>query len=106
VVEQERSAIPNGVLEVSAVLQGVAHVLVVRALGVEDVIQCPLASIGCPSGTTDRWSGGMDLLMRPLLPTIGLLVRVTLRCWWCRFRSPDEVLGPLVSGDVEVRFSK
>jgi hypothetical protein len=37
---------------------------------------------------------------------VGLLVRVTSRCWWCRFRSSDEVLGSLVSGDVEVRFSK
>jgi hypothetical protein len=34
----EGSTVPNGVLEVSAVLEGVAHVLVVRVLGVEDVI--------------------------------------------------------------------
>jgi hypothetical protein len=94
-------------LEVSEVPQGVAHVLVVRALGVEDVVQCPLATTGCPSGTCDGWSGGMDLLMRPLFPTsIGLLVRVVTQCWWCRFRSPDEDLGPFVSSDVEVRFSK
>jgi hypothetical protein len=103
----EWSAIPDGMLEVSAVPQGVAHVLVVRALGVEDVVQCPLASTGRPSGTCDGWSGGMDLLMRPLFPTsVELLVRVAPWCRWCRFRSPDEVLGPFVSGDVEVRFSK
>jgi hypothetical protein len=45
--------------------------------------------------------------MRPLLPTpVGLLVRVAPRCRWCRFHSSDEVLGPLISGDVEVRLSK
>jgi hypothetical protein len=85
----------------------VAHVLVVRALGVEDVVQCPLASTGCSSGASDGWSGGVDLLTRPLLPMpIGLLVHVALWCRWCRFCSSDEVLGPLVSGDVEVRHSK
>jgi hypothetical protein len=61
----------------------VAHVLMVWALGVEDVVQCPLASTRCPSGTSDGWSGGVDLLTRPLLPTpVGLLVRVTPRCRW------------------------
>jgi hypothetical protein len=29
-------------LEVSTVPQGVAHILVIRALGIEDVVQCPL----------------------------------------------------------------
>jgi hypothetical protein len=95
------------VLEVLAVPQGVAHVLMVRALGVEDVVQCLLASTGCPSSTSDGWSGGVDLLTRPLLPMyVGLLVRVVPWCRWCRFYSSDEVLGPLVSGDVEVRLSK
>jgi hypothetical protein len=36
--------VPDGVLEVSAVPKGVAHVFVVRALGVEDVVQCAFAS--------------------------------------------------------------
>jgi hypothetical protein len=94
-------------IEVSAVPQGVAHILVVRALGIEDVVQCPLASTGCTSGTRDGWSGGMDLFMGPLLPTlVGLLVHVAPRCWWRRFCFPDEVLSPFVSGDVEVHFSK
>jgi hypothetical protein len=76
-------------LEVSIVPQGVVHVLVVRALGVEDVIQCLLASTGCPSGTSNGWSGGMDFLTRPLLPTpVGLLIRVAPWCWWCKFCSP------------------
>jgi hypothetical protein len=80
---------------------------VIRALGIEDVVQCPLASVGRTSGMRDGWFGGMDLFTGPLLPTlVGLLVRVAPRCWWCRFRSPNEVLIPFVSGDVEVRFSK
>jgi hypothetical protein len=39
----EGSAVPHGVLEVSTVLEGVAHVLVVRALGIDDVVQCEFA---------------------------------------------------------------
>jgi hypothetical protein len=90
-------------LEVSAVPQGVAHILVIRALGIKDVVQCSLASVGCTSGTRDRWSSGVDLFIGPLLPTlVVLLVRVAPRCWWRRFRSPDEVLSPFVNGDVEV----
>jgi hypothetical protein len=76
----EGSVVPDRVLEVSAVSEGVAHVLVVRALGVEDVVQCSFASVGCPSGTRDGWFGGMDFFARPLLPTlVGLLVRVASR---------------------------
>jgi hypothetical protein len=94
-------------LEVPAVPQGMTHVLVIQALGIDDVVQCLFTSTGCPSGMRDGWSGDMDLFMGPLLPTlVGLLVRIVPRCWWHRFRSPDDVLGPLVSGDVEVRFSK
>jgi hypothetical protein len=101
----EGSVVPNGVLEVSAVLEGVAHVLVVRALGVEDVVQCMLASAKCSSGTRGGWSGGVDFFARPLLPTlVGLLVRVALWYRRCRFRSSDEVLSSFVDDDVEVRF--
>jgi hypothetical protein len=99
----EGSAIPDGVLEVSAVPEGVTHIFVVRALGIEDAVQCSFASTGCPSSTRDGWSSRMDFFMRPRLPAlVGLLVRVTPRCRWSRLRSPDEVLGPFVSGDVEV----
>jgi hypothetical protein len=101
----EGSAVPNGVLEISTVPEGVAHVLVVRTLGVEDVIQCPFASAGCPSGMRDGWSGGVDFFARPLLPTlVGLLVHVASWCQRCRLRSSDEVLSPFVDSDVEVRF--
>jgi hypothetical protein len=103
----EGSTVPNRVLEVSAVLEGVAHVLVVRALGVEDVIQCTFTSAWCSSGARGGWSGGVDFFMRPLLPTlVGLLVRVASRCRQCRLHSSDEVLSSFIGGDVEVRFSK
>jgi hypothetical protein len=101
----EGSVVPNRVLEVPAVPEGVAHVLVVWALGVEDVVQCTFTSAGCSSGARGGWSGGMDFFTRPLLPTlVGLLVRVASRCCRCRLRSSDEVLRSFVGGDVEVRF--
>jgi hypothetical protein len=81
------------------------HILVVRALSVEDVVQCLFASAGCPSGMRDVWSSGMDFFARPLLPAfVGLLVRVAP---WCRrsgLHSSDEVLGTFIGGDVEVRL--
>jgi hypothetical protein len=101
----EGSAILDGVLEVSAVPKGMAHILVVRALGVEDVVQCSFTSAGCPSGTRDGWSSGMDFFARSLLPSlVGLLVRVAPWCGWSGLRSLDEVLGTLIGGDVEVRL--
>ena len=101
----EGSAIPDGVLEISTVSEGVTHIFVVWALGIEDVVQCSFASAGCPSGTRDGWSSGMDFFTRPLLPTlVGLLVRIAPWCRWSGLRSPDEVLSPLIGGDVEVRL--
>jgi hypothetical protein len=103
----EGSATSDGVLEISAVSKSMVHVLVVRALGVEDVVQRSFASAGCPSGTRDGWSSGMDFLAGPLLPAlVGLLVHVAP---WCRrsgLRSSDEVLGTFIGGDVEVRLPK
>jgi hypothetical protein len=82
----------------------VAHILEVRALGVEVVIQCSFASVGRTSGSSNGWPDDMYLLTRPLLPALArLLVRVAS---WCRFRTSDEVLGPLVSGDVKVCLTK
>jgi hypothetical protein len=101
----ERSVVSDGVLEVSAVPEDVAHVLVVCTLGIEDIVQCSFASAGCPSGTRDGWSGGVDFFARPLLPMlVGLLVRVASWCRRCRLRSFDEVLSPFVGSDVEVCF--
>jgi hypothetical protein len=103
----EGSVVPDGVLEVSTVSKGVAHVLVVRALGVEDFVQRVFASTRSSSGARGRWSGGVDFFARSLLPTlVGLLIRVTLRCRWCWFYSSDEVLSSLVGGDVEAGFPK
>jgi hypothetical protein len=99
----EGSAIPHGVLEVSAFPEGVAHVFVVR--GVEDVVQCTFASVRSSSGVRGGWSGGMDFFTRPLLPMfVRLLVRVVSWCRRCRLCSSDEVLSSFVSGDVEVGF--
>jgi hypothetical protein len=92
-------------LEVSTVLEGVAHVLVVRALGVEDVVQLAFASARSSSSARGGRSGGVDLFTRPLLPTfVGLLVRVASRCCRCRLCSSDEVLSLFIGGDVEVGF--
>jgi hypothetical protein len=101
----EGSAVPHGMLEVSTVPKGVAHVLVVRALGVENVVQRAFTSVRSSSGARGGWSGGVDFFTRPLLPTfVGLLVCVVLRCRWCRLCSSDEVLSSFVGGDVEVGF--
>jgi hypothetical protein len=101
----EGSAVPDGVLEVSVVPKGVAHVFVVRALGVEDVVQRAFASPRSSSGARGGRFGGMDLFTRPLLPTfVGLLVRVASRLCRCRLRSSDEVPSSLVGGDIEVGF--
>jgi hypothetical protein len=101
----EGSAVPDRVLEVSAVLKGVAHVSMVWTLGVEDVVQCSFSSMGCPSGTRDGWSGGVNLIARPLVPTlVGLLVRVASWCRRCRLCSSDEVMSSFIGGDVDVRL--
>jgi hypothetical protein len=101
----EGPAVSDGVLEVSAVPKGVAHVLVVRALGVEDVVQRAFASTRSSPGARGRWSSSVYFFVRPLLPAfVGLLVCITSRCCWCRLRSSDEVLSSLVDGDVEVGF--
>ena len=103
----EGSAVSDGMLEVPAVTKSVAHVLVVRALGVEDVVQRAFASTRSSSGARGRWSGGVHFFARPLLPAfVGLLVRVASWCCRCGLRSSDEVLGSLVGGDVEVGFPK
>jgi hypothetical protein len=63
-------AIPDGMFEVSAVPQGVAHVLVVQTLGVEDVIQCQLASTRCPrarvTGGPVAWTSSRGLFSQRL----------------------------------------
>jgi hypothetical protein len=67
--------VPDGVLEIPAVSEGVAHVLVVRALGIEDVVQRAFASARSYSGTRGGRSGSVDLFTRPLLPAL-------VGCWF------------------------
>jgi hypothetical protein len=101
----EGPVVSDGVLEVPAFPKGVAHVLVVRALGVEDVVQRVFASARSSPGTRGRWSGDVHFFVRPLLPAFfGLLVRVSSCCCRRGLCSPDEVLSSLVGGDVEVGF--
>jgi hypothetical protein len=101
----EGSVVPDGVLEVPAVSKSVAHVFVVRALGVKDVVQRAFASARSSSGARGRWSGDVHFFVRPLLPAfVGLLVRVASWCCRCGLCSSDEVLSSLVGGDVEIGF--
>jgi hypothetical protein len=96
---------PDRVFEVSAVPYGMAHVLVIRTLGVEDLIQCSHSSAGCAAGSSGRWLGGVHLLARPLfLAFVRLLVQVPPRLGRHGFCASDEVLGPLIRGDVDVRL--
>jgi hypothetical protein len=96
---------PDGVFEIPAVTQGVPHVLVVQALGVEDLIQCPYPFTGCVAGSSCRWPGGVYFLPGPLLPAfIWLLVHVPSRCWWYGLCASNEVLSPFIRGDVDVRL--
>jgi hypothetical protein len=81
----------------------VAHVLVVRALGIEDFIECLYPTMECTAGSSDGWPGGVHLITGSFLPApIWLLVRVTPWRGWCEFHASDEVLGPFIRGDVEV----
>jgi hypothetical protein len=65
----EGSVVLDGVLEVSAVLDSVALVLMVRVLGIEDVVQCTFASAGCSSGARGglaAWTSSRGLFSKRL----------------------------------------
>jgi hypothetical protein len=95
---------PDGVLEVHAVPQGVAHVLVIRTLGVEDLIQCSHSSARCAAGPSGRWPGSVHLLAGPFFPVlVRLLVRISPWCGWHAFCASNKVLGPLIHSDIDVR---
>jgi hypothetical protein len=64
----EGSVVPDRVLEVFVVPKGVVHVLVVRALGVEDVVQRAFASTRSSPGVRGGWSCSVNFFVRPLLP--------------------------------------
>jgi hypothetical protein len=96
---------PNRVFEFSAVPQGVTHVLVIRTLGVEDLIQCSHSSVRCAAGSSGRWLDGVHLFAGPFFPAlIRLLVRIPSWCGWRGCCAPDEILGSLIRGDVDVRL--
>jgi hypothetical protein len=93
------------VFEVSAVPQCVAHVLVIRTLVVEDLVQCSHSSAGYVAGSSDKWPSGVHLLAGPLFPAfVRLLVHIPPRRGRCGFCASDEVLGPLIHGDVDIRL--
>jgi hypothetical protein len=80
----EGSAVPHRMLEVSAVPEGVAHVLVVQALGVEDVVQRAFASVRSSSGVRGGWSGGVNFFTGPLSQRL-------LGCWFMSRRGATGV---------------
>jgi hypothetical protein len=73
---------PDRVFEVYTVPQGVAHVLVIRTLGVEDLIQCLHSSARCTSGSSGRWPGGVHLLAGPFSQRLS-------GCWFVSRRGAD-----------------
>ena len=78
------------------------HVLVVQTLGVEDFIQCTHSFVRCATGSSGRRPSGVHLLARPfLLGLVRLLVHVQL---WHGFCASNEVLGPLIHSNVDVRL--
>jgi hypothetical protein len=95
---------PDRVLEVPVVLKGVSHVLVVWALRVENLIQCPYPPpTGCAAGSSRWWPSGVHFLPGPLFPAVvRLLVYVSPRCRVCGLCSSDEVLSLLIRVDVDV----
>jgi hypothetical protein len=98
---------PDGVFEVPIVLQGVPHVLVICTLGVEDLVQCSHPSAGCAAGSSDRWPNSVHLLAGSLLPSfVWLLVRVPSWCGQYGLCASNEVLSPLIRGDVDIRLPK
>jgi hypothetical protein len=79
------------------------HVLVIQTLGVEDFVQCSYSSAGRAAGSSGRWPHGVHLLTGSLFPAfVWLLVHVLLWRKQSGFCTSDEVLGPLIRGDVDV----
>jgi hypothetical protein len=103
----EGSAIPNGVLQNLCSSEEYDTYPCGTGVGLEDAVQCSFASAGCPLGTRDGWSSGMDFFAGLLLPAlVSLLVRVAPWHGRSQLRSSDEVLGTFIGGDVEVCHPK
>jgi hypothetical protein len=85
----------------------VAHLLVVRALDDNDLIQRLYVASWHAAGPSRLGPNITHLISRPLvLALVRLLVPFLLRRMGCRLRVADEVLGLLVSGDVDVCLSE
>jgi hypothetical protein len=86
----KRSAMPDRVLEIPAIPQGVSHILVVWALKVKDLIQCPYPTMGHAAGSSGWRANGVHFLPGPLVPAlVRLLVHVLSRCRECGLRTSD-----------------
>jgi hypothetical protein len=54
-------------------------------------------------GPEQQAAGGVHLLARPFLPAlVRLLVRIPSWHGWHGFHASDDILGPLICGDVDV----
>jgi hypothetical protein len=96
---------PDRVFEISTVPQGVPHVLVLWALGVEDLILCPYSTAGSATGSSHGWPGGVHFLPGLLFTAlVWLLVYVFLRCRRHGLHASNEVLSLLIRSDVDVRL--
>jgi hypothetical protein len=83
----------------------VAHLLVVWALGVKDLIQCSYNATRGAAGPSRWWPGGVHFFPGPFVPALVLLlVHVLLWCWGYRLHVADEVLVSFVGDDVHVRL--
>jgi hypothetical protein len=90
-------------LKVPVVSHRVAHLLMVRALEVKDLIQCSYIAAWRTVGSSSWWPGDVHFFPRPFVPALVLLlVPILLWCQGCRLRVVDEVLGPFVGSDVNV----
>jgi hypothetical protein len=85
----------------------VAHLLVVHALGVEDLVQCSYIASWRAAEPSRTGPGGMHFVFGPLVQMlVMLLVPFLLWCLGRRLRVADEVMCPFIGGDIDVRLSK
>ena len=82
------------------------HLLMVQALGIEDLVQRSYIASWHVVGLSHNGPNSMHFVSQPLVPVlVRLLVSLLLWRLGCRLRVADEVLGPFIGGDVDVRLS-
>jgi hypothetical protein len=75
----------------------------VRALGVDDLVQCSYVASWHAAGLSRRGPSGVHFFSEPLvLVLVLLLVPTLLWCRGCRLHVADEVMSSFVYGDVDV----